>query len=115
MKHGAAMLALCTALLSGVALADCFTNSRGETLCGKGKCDIDEYGKVWCAEAGGDAVRDQHGKIVCGKGKCAMHTFDRTIWCSKEPGGGAAVDSYGNVKCLGGCDPGSKEMCSEGK
>jgi hypothetical protein len=29
--------------------------------------------------------------------------------------GGAAVELYGKVKCLGGCKPGSPERCEEEK
>jgi hypothetical protein len=33
------------------------------------------------------------------------------VMCSTKPGGGAAIDSYGKVKCLGECEEGTPQRC----
>ena len=114
MNKKAAALGLAILLVYLDARADCFTNARGETVCGKGKCEADQYQKVYCAQAGGDAVRDSYGNVLCGRGSCSPDSNGR-LWCSKEVGGGAATDSSGSVKCLGGCEEASKARCEEGK
>ncbi len=96
------------------ATADCMKNQFGNSVCGKGECETDAYGKVYCADAGGGAIKDQYGKVQCGVGACATDDLGQ-VWCSKEPGGGAAVDSYGKVKCLGGCEAASSALCKEGQ
>ena len=83
-------------------------------VCGKGQCTADDYGKILCAAAGGGAIKDGSSKVQCGVGFCAMDELGK-VWCSKEPGGAAAVDSYGKVKCVGGCDAGSENLCQEAK
>jgi len=113
-KRNAAVFGLAIAFACSSAGADCFTNARGETVCGKGKCEADQYQKVYCAPAGGDAVRDSYGNVLCGKGSCSPDSNGK-LWCSKEVGGGAATDASGNVKCLGGCEEASKARCEEGK
>jgi hypothetical protein len=96
------------------ATADCVADQYGRTVCGEGQCATDVYGKVFCADAGGGAIRDKFGKVLCGRGSCAKDYLEQ-VWCSKEPGGGAAVDTFGKVKCLGGCEPGSSASCREGR
>ena len=109
-----ATVACWTLALSLGAGADCVTNPRQETVCGAGQCEMDQYGKVFCAAAGGGAIRDSYGNVACGVGRCEKDIMNR-VWCSKEPGGGAARDSAGNVKCLGGCEEASPKACREGK
>lgn len=93
-----------------VDAAECIKNQDGDVVCGKGQCAIDQYGKVFCAKAGGGAIRDQYGNVQCGIGYCAKNdTGD--IHCSRTPGGDAATDSYGNVKCAGGCQRGTQQRC----
>lgn len=59
-------------------------------------------------------MRDQYANVQCGVGYCAKDDFQR-VWCSTKPGGGAAVDSHGKVKCLGGCEEGSAKLCEEAR
>ena len=83
-------------------------------MCGKGQCETDQYGKIFCAGAGGGAIKDKYANVQCGVGYCAKDYLEQ-VWCSKEPGGAAAVDSYGKVKCLGGCEAGAAKVCQEAK
>ncbi len=95
------------------ANANCINDLYGNVVCGKGQCEADRFGKIYCADAGGGAMKDQFANVQCGVGYCAKDKFGH-VWCSKEPGGGAATDSTGKVKCLGGCDEGSPSQCKEG-
>ena len=90
--------------------ADCIKNQSGEIVCGKGECAKDQYRKVFCAQAGGGALRDLSGNVQCGVGGCAQDSFG-TVWCSSEPGGSALKDWYGKVNCLGECVKGSNLYC----
>ena len=94
--------------------ADCIRNQYGEVVCGAGQCAKDQYGKIFCAQAGGGAMRGKYGKVMCGTGYCAKNR-DSEVWCSRKPGGDAATDSYGEVKCLGGCELATMERCEKGK
>lgn len=108
-------LILLSALIGSVsANADCLNNQNGNVVCGGGQCEIDQYGKVYCAAPGGGAMKDQYGNVMCGVGYCAKDDSSR-VWCSKKPGGGAATDSHGQVKCFGGCDPGTASQCQEAR
>ncbi len=100
------------ALMGGASAsaADCIRNPDGNVVCGEGQCAIDQYGKVFCAKAGGGAMRDQNGNVKCGVGFCAPDDAGE-VKCSARPGGGAATDSNGKVKCLGGCKAGSQQLC----
>ena len=96
------------------AHADCLTDPKGKVICGKGHCERDQYGNVFCADVGGGAMRDTKGHVMCGTGYCARD--DRgEIWCSTEQGGDAKTDSKGKVVCLGGCEPGTVERCTTGE
>jgi len=108
----AAIVFLSALLFASAAVdaAECIKNQDGDVVCGKGQCAIDQYGKVFCAKAGGGAIRDQYGNVQCGIGYCAKNdTGD--VHCSRTPGGGAEIDSYGNVKCAGGCQRGTQQRC----
>ena len=37
---------------------DCIKNQDGNVVCGEGQCAVDQYGKVFCAKAGGGAMKD---------------------------------------------------------
>lgn len=104
-------LALCPL---GSLQANCVQNQYGVVVCGAGQCEKDQYGKVFCARAGGGALRAEYGEVLCGTGFCVRNS-DSEVWCSTVPGGGAAVDSYGEAKCLGGCEPGTAERCEVGR
>jgi hypothetical protein len=114
MKKIIAAILLSSFILSFSANADCVRNQYGTMVCGSGQCAADQYGKAFCAAAGGGALRDGNGLVQCGVGYCARDSYAR-IWCSKEPGGGASVDSWGKVKCLGGCEEGSTKLCQEAR
>lgn len=51
---------------------------------------------------------------MCGTGYCAKDYLGK-VWCSVEQGGSAATDTYGKVKCLGGCEAGSSKHCEEAR
>jgi hypothetical protein len=113
MKYGVLIgfiFALCTALQAN---ADCVKNQYGAVVCGAGQCEKDQYGKVFCAPNGGGAVRDK-GAIKCGAGYCEKDSQSQ-VWCSTQKGGSASRNSYGEVKCLGGCEVGSTELCEEAR
>ncbi|MEW6331759.1 MAG: hypothetical protein AB1560_09895 [Pseudomonadota bacterium] len=112
MRSASAIILFLASILSVGANADCIRNQYGKVVCGKGNCETDIHGKVFCADAGGGAVKDKYGKVQCGVGYCAKDYLEQ-VWCSKEPGGSAAVDSYGKVKCLGGCEIASSKRCRE--
>ena len=95
---------------SDVMAADCITDSHGMVVCGKGQCAPDQYGKVFCAQEGGGAVKNRYGTVMCGVGYCAKDDLG-DIHCARKPGGGATTDSYGKVKCLGGCQSGAPQRC----
>lgn len=101
-------------LLASGAAADCRRDSDGNVRCGEGQCAKDRYGKIYCANAGGGAVKDRTGNVVCGVGYCAEDYLGK-IWCSQKPEGGAEADRQGEVKCLGDCAPGSARLCSEAR
>jgi hypothetical protein len=101
-----------TLFLSSAASADCVNGQYGSVVCGEGQCQTDGYGKVFCADTGGGAIRDRYGKVLCGIGYCAKDNLGQ-VWCSKERDGGVAVDSYGEVKCFGGCEIASSKLCKE--
>ena len=90
--------------------ANCIKNAEGNVVCGEGQCATDQYGKVFCAKAGGGAMRDQNGNVKCGVGYCATDDLGE-MKCSKKPGGSAATDSNGKVKCLGGCQSARQQLC----
>ena len=54
-----------------VNAGNCIKNPDGNVVCGEGQCATDQYGKVFCARAGGGAMRDQNGNVKCGVGFCA--------------------------------------------
>lgn len=95
---------------SDVMAADCITDSHGMVVCGKGQCAPDQYGKVFCAQEGGGAVKNRYGTVMCGVGYCATDNSGE-ILCSLKPGGSAAIDSDGKVKCLMGCQPATERLC----
>jgi hypothetical protein len=105
---------LTLAALSYVSAADCIKNQYGDVVCGKGQCATDQYGKVFCAKEGGGALRGQNGNVKCGVGYCAIDDLGE-MQCSTTPGGSAATDSYGKVKCLGGCQTASQQLCEVGR
>lgn len=96
------------------ANANCIRDQDGRVVCGGGQCERDRYGKVYCAQPGGGAMKDRYGEVVCGIGYCARNR-DGEVLCSVRPGGGAALDSYGQVKCLDGCHRATAERCDEGQ
>jgi len=89
-------------------------NEIGKVVCGEGQCVTDQYGKVFCSDAGGGAIKNLRGIVECGVGRCITDS-SRKIWCSNEANGLAAINPKGNVKCIGECVPGSAALCHEAK
>jgi hypothetical protein len=102
---------LALAVGTRVHAGDCIKNHDGNVVCGEGQCAADQYGKVFCAKAGGGAMKDQDGNVKCGAGYCATDDTGG-MKCSKRPGGGAETDSNGKVKCLGGCQNARRQLCA---
>lgn len=94
--------------------ANCIRDQDGRVVCGGGQCERDRYGKVFCAQPGGGAMKDRYGVVVCGIGYCERNR-DGDVYCSLTRGGGAALNSYGEVKCLNGCHAASDELCTAGQ
>ena len=97
---------------SPVVGGDCIRDQYGQVFCGRGYCAIDQSGKPYCSKAGGGLGRDQYGSVVCGIGYCAVNDEGR-VKCSSIPAGGATTDSYGKVRCAGGCRDASPQLCVE--
>ncbi|MZQ99338.1 MAG: hypothetical protein GT601_16860 [Acidaminobacter sp.] len=115
MKRIIAIVLLSLLVLCAVAQADCIRDQYGNTVCGPGECVTDIYrAKVYCAAVGGGAMLGQNGVAVCGVGRCGRDANGR-IWCSKVPGGSVGTDTNGNIKCFGGCEEASRDLCQEGK
>jgi len=104
------------ALVAGteVNAGDCIKNSDGNVVCGQGQCVTDQYGAAFCAKAGGGAMKDEYGTVKCGVGYCAKNDRGQ-IQCSKKAGGGATTNSNGKVKCLGGCQSATSQLCEEAR
>lgn len=91
--------------------AECLKDRYGEVFCGAGKCMIDTEGTVWCSRYhDGDVDRTLDGYVLCGKGDCEKRS-DGLVFCSTEIGGAVLLDSSGNVRCYGQCEPATAEMC----
>jgi hypothetical protein len=95
----------------GVPRADCLKNRDGAVICGKGRCERDTRGAVFCApHRDGNVVRMSDGTIVCAKGQCEK-TAAGDVLCSATEGGGAYKDVDGTIQCVGGCVPASQQAC----
>lgn len=78
-------------------------------------CESDRMGIVYCSRfAGGGAVIGPDGTVICGKGECRRGKFGR-FECSAVPGGGAGRDRRGIVRCLGGCEEATEDLCVAGE
>ncbi|NTS77465.1 hypothetical protein HR060_11390 [Catenovulum sp. SM1970] len=105
------ILGIALLFFSFVSFADCMQDIDGQVRCGKGMCERDEYGHVFCAKTlEGGAMRNQDGQVVCGVGQC-VQTLDGDVLCSAEKNGGAAADLEGEVKCSGGCIKATNAQC----
>jgi len=86
-------------------------------LCGnafsQGGCSKDDLGRIFCAPAGGTAVRSMTG-IVCAPGRCVTDNLGY-LKCSSKLAGGATIDDLGRPFCVGGCVNPSKEYCESGE
>jgi hypothetical protein len=103
----------CIAMLlaAGPGHADCMKDASGEVICGKGECQRDRYGRVYCAAfRDGSAVRTSRGQILCGKGECVT-TSRGEVFCSTVWQGAAQLDRYGAPRCEGRCEPASADYC----
>lgn len=98
-------------VISATASADCLKDRYGEVYCGAGRCLADMDGIILCSRYyDGYAERTSDGLVVCGKGQCVKRS-DGLVFCSTEVGGAALLDSSGNARCYGQCEPATKEMC----
>lgn len=106
---------LALSLLAVSAWADtarCLTDRYGQTLCppADSRCVATRSGGWFCSGPGGGAALDAAGLPQCGAGRCVTDLQHR-VMCSKETGGAAARDRYGQAVCTGGCTPGQAAMC----
>lgn len=107
------MLAVAVAATNALAdRASCVTDRYGNTLCppADSRCVATRYGDWACSGPGGGAALDAAGQPQCGVGRCVLDTLNR-VMCSKEAGGAAARDRYGQAVCTGGCAPGQAALC----
>ena len=74
-------------------------------------CVKDDLGRIFCAPAGGFAVKTLAG-VACALGQCVTDNLGY-LKCSKELGGSAMRDDLGNVVCVGGCVAPSSELCKK--
>lgn len=94
-----------------ITSADCLKDRYGEVYCGAGRCQADSSGTVLCSRYyDGDAERTSDGQVLCGKGQCVKRS-DGLVFCSTELGGAVLLDSSGNARCYGQCEPATVEMC----
>ena len=76
-KRPMALLAFIAMVTCAIARADCFTDSKGNVVCGKGECDVDQRAKVWCSkEVGGGVAQDGYGVAKC-LGGCEEGTKEK--------------------------------------
>lgn len=112
---GALWLSLACLSITTPALADsarCVTDRYGNTLCppADSRCVATRFGDWACSGPGGGAALDAAGLAQCGAGRCIVDAQHR-VMCSKEAGGAAARDRYGQAVCTGGCAPGQAALC----
>ena len=72
-------------------------------------CVKDDLGRIFCAPAGGYAVKTLTG-VACAPGRCVTDNLGY-LKCSRELGGGATKDDLGRAVCVGGCVSPSREFC----
>lgn len=65
-------------------------------------CVQNSFGQVVCAPPGGGAAVDGLGQVKTGPGQCVRDSLGQ-VWCSSQQGGGAALNSFGQAVCVGGC------------
>jgi hypothetical protein len=94
--------------------ADCVKNEYGKHACGKGQCQLSQYGKAYCAQEGGGAINGLYDNVLCGIGYCIKDDLNQ-VWCSMVQGGEAYIDTNGKVVCTGGCEAGSSSRCVEAR
>ena len=110
------LLALLTVLLSAQAWANCINLNgrsycsedggiallqRGQAVCGKGECAIDEFGNALCSPYAGGGVVRAGGATYTGPGACVL-SRDGNAYCAKQPRGSCQQDADGSVRCDGG-------------
>ena len=105
------LLLVVVSVIPVIASADCLKDHTGEVYCGAGKCQVDTNGIVLCSRYyDGYAERTSDGQVLCGKGQCVTRS-DGLVFCSTEIGGAVLIDSRGNARCYGQCEPATAEMC----
>ena len=111
-KLAALALGLAASLsVSAPAVADCLKDRAGEVVCGGGPCLRDVNGEVTCAQFRfGSVLRTLNGETVCGKGRCVV-TLNGEVICSAVDGGAVMKQSDGTVRCQGGCEYASLDLC----
>ena len=112
MKLAALALGLAINLsLPAWVVADCLKDRSGEVICGGGPCLRDVNGEVYCAQVRfGSIVRTSKAETLCGKGQCVT-TLNGEVICSAVDGGAAMKQSDGTVRCQGGCEYASLDLC----
>lgn len=98
-------------MIPAITSAECLKDRYGEVYCGAGLCQVDRGGIVRCSRYyEGAAERTSDGQVLCGKGQCVKRS-DGSVFCSTEIGGAVLLDSRGNARCYGQCEPATEEMC----
>ncbi len=76
------------------------------------RCINNHLGEPICSPPYGSISTNALGEIVCGQGECVTNNFGDLI-CSKQSGGAATKNFFGDVVCTGGCEPASKRLCEK--
>ncbi len=112
----AATFCLAVSALTAPAFAqtrDCMRTINAETVCppARSQCiqERDNLG-IKCSPPDGGIAADFYGKAVCGPGSC-VRTVTSETFCSKVPGGAAALSIHGEAVCTGGCEPAKASAC----
>jgi hypothetical protein len=103
-------LALSLSLPASV-VADCLKDRSGAVICGGGPYLRDINGEVYCAQFRfGSVMRTSKAETLCGRGQCVT-TLNGEVICSAVDGGAAMKQSDGAVRCQGGCEYASLDLC----
>ena len=91
-------IALCLTIICSVAY-------------GQNGCAKDDLGRIFCAPAGGSAVKTMNG-VACALGRCVTDNLGY-LKCSSQLGGAALKDDLGRPVCVGGCVNPTAQYCQQ--
>jgi hypothetical protein len=114
-------LAICVAaVFAGVAgpshaqSSQCLVDRNNNTVCPPAKAlclTENSSGLIKCSPPDGGVIADRYGTAQCGTGRCVLD-IRGDPFCSKDSGGAAAKNQYGDAVCAGGCERAQPSMCT---